>query len=125
MHLMIRSKELDRRKSFPSALHRAGDAYLVKRGEGKKLSPVTPGSQIGAGTLLSPFDHRCHEGMGHCRPIPWRASAPSAPWNDANLRPATAARDRSPPGPHRSSLPRPHGPLPADSLEGVRSVGAV
>jgi hypothetical protein len=36
-----------------------------------------------------------------------------------------AARDRSPPGRHRSSLPRPHGPLPADSLEGVRSVGAV
>jgi len=31
----------------------------------------------------------------------------------------------SPPGPHRSSLPRPDGPLPADSLEGARSVGAV
>src|SRR5260370_17822159 len=35
--------------------------------------------------------------------------------NDANLRPATAARDRSPPGRHRSSLPPPHGhcwPIP-------------
>src|SRR5260370_17822157 len=35
--------------------------------------------------------------------------------NDANLRPATAARDRIPPGRHRSSLPPPHGhcwPIP-------------
>ncbi|HEV3209272.1 MAG TPA: amylo-alpha-1,6-glucosidase [Chthoniobacterales bacterium] len=33
----LRSKEQDRRRSFPSALHRAGDAYLVKRGEGKTI----------------------------------------------------------------------------------------
>src|SRR5260370_29616523 len=45
--------------------------------------------------------------------------------NDADLRPATAARDRSPPGFNRSALPRTDGPLLADSLEGVRSVGAV
>ena len=35
------------------------------------------------------------------------------------------ARDRSPPGLHRSWLPRTDGPLLADSLEGARSVGAV
>jgi hypothetical protein len=75
----------------------------------------------GTASPQAPTDHRCHDRMGHCRPIPWRASAP---WNGVDLRPATAARDRSPPG-HRSSLPRPDGLLPADSLEGVRSVGAV
>ena len=77
---MIRSKELDRRKSFPSALHRAGDAYLVKRGEGK--------------TIIAGY--------------PWFAD-----WG----RDTFIAL--------RSSLPRPHGTLPADPLEGVRSVGAV
>jgi hypothetical protein len=39
--------------------------------------------------------------------------------NDVDLRPVTAARDRSSPGLQRSSLARPDGPLPADSLEGV------
>jgi hypothetical protein len=54
---------------------------------------------------------------------PWRASAPSAPRNAASFRPATAARDRSPPSRHRSSLPRRKG-IAGRSLEGVRSVGA-
>jgi len=101
------------------------------------------------GTASPPGPHRSSlpDPMGHCRPIPWRAPAPSAPckwcqftagngcegpqpsrpppiivattrWaiagrfpggrplrrrraNDANLRPATAVRDRSPPGPSR------------------------
>ena len=39
-----------------------------------------------------------------------------------NLRPATAARDRSPPAIIVGHQPM---PLPADPLEGVRSVGAV
>src|SRR6266478_1628466 len=39
---------------------------------------------------------------GQCWPIPWRASAPSAPCNGVKLRPVTAARDRSPPGLHRN-----------------------
>jgi len=34
---LLRSQEQSRRNSFPSALHRAGDAYLVKRGEGKTI----------------------------------------------------------------------------------------
>ena len=34
---LLRSKERVRRKSFPSTLHRAGDAYLVKRGDGKTV----------------------------------------------------------------------------------------
>lgn len=33
----LRRKEQARRKKFPSPLHRAGDAYIVKRGEGKTL----------------------------------------------------------------------------------------
>jgi hypothetical protein len=34
----------------------------------------------GTAALQAATDHRCHERLGHCRPIPWRASAPSAPW---------------------------------------------
>jgi hypothetical protein len=42
----------------------------------------------------------------------------------SQVRAATAARDRSPPSLNRSSLPQTGWPLLADSLEGVRSVGA-
>ncbi len=38
----LRRKEQARRKKFPSPLHRAGDAYIVKRGEGKTLIAGTP-----------------------------------------------------------------------------------
>src|SRR4029077_17427289 len=50
----------------------------------------------GTAALQAATDHRCHERMGHCWPVPWRAPAPSAPCSGVNLRPATAARDRSP-----------------------------
>ncbi|HEV8711856.1 MAG TPA: amylo-alpha-1,6-glucosidase [Candidatus Binatia bacterium] len=33
----VRSAELQRRRRFPSRLHRAADAYLVRRGEGKTI----------------------------------------------------------------------------------------
>src|SRR5258707_14711012 len=54
---------------------------------------------------LQVADHRCHDRDGHCWPIPWRASAPSAPWNGVSLRPPTAARDRNPTAPLFSAPP--------------------
>jgi len=46
----------------------------------------------GPNRISKPIDDRWRERMAHCQPIPWRASAPSAPWNDVSLRPATAPR---------------------------------
>jgi hypothetical protein len=41
------------------------------------LKPRTPNPK--PQTLHAFTDDRCHERMGHCWPIPWRATAPSAP----------------------------------------------
>jgi hypothetical protein len=62
--------------------------------------PQTPNSEL---RTSKPGLHRSSlpRPDGLCWPIPWRASAPSAPWNDVSLRPATAARDRTPPGHQR------------------------
>jgi hypothetical protein len=48
----------------------------------------------GPNRISKPIDDRWRERIAHCQPIPWswRASAPSAPWNDVSLRPATAPR---------------------------------
>src|SRR6266436_5491679 len=58
----------------------------------------------------------------HCWPRRWRASAPSAPRNGADVDAPAAARDRSPPETGGGS--RAWAPLLAEALEGVRSVGA-
>src|SRR5262245_43460710 len=49
----IRAIEQARREYFSSPLERAADAYLVQRGKGKPLLPVTRGSEIGDATRLS------------------------------------------------------------------------
>ena len=78
----------------------------------------------GTAALQASIDQRCDERMAIAGRFPGGRPLRRRRENDANLRPATAARDRS-------SRPPPiivamnEWPSLADSLEGVRSVGAV
>jgi hypothetical protein len=61
----------------------------------------------GTAALQAATDHRCHDRVGHCWADPWRASAPSAPWECCrfNLRPAAAPRGPAAPTEHRCHDP--------------------